>query len=82
MRDRIELSTDLIKFILIYLKGTGWWKYDFCYGKYVKQVHVDEKAGFQTTVLLGEFYEDDHLEWIAQNPQKRPKPKGINNSFF
>ncbi|XP_077286148.1 endoplasmic reticulum lectin 1 isoform X2 [Arctopsyche grandis] len=56
--------------------GTGWWKYDFCYGKYVKQVHIDEKAGFQTTVLLGEFFEDDHLEWIAQNPQKRPKPKG------
>lgn len=54
--------------------GTGWWKYEFCYGKYVKQFHVD-KLGGKTTIMLGTFKEEDHKEYIKNHPEKRPKPK-------
>lgn len=54
--------------------GTGWWKYEFCYGKYVKQFHVD-KLGSKTTIMLGTFKEEDHKEFLKNHPDKRPKPK-------
>ncbi|XP_013185274.1 endoplasmic reticulum lectin 1 isoform X2 [Amyelois transitella] len=53
--------------------GTGWWKYEFCYGKHVTQYHVD-RAGEKTSLLLGKFDEDEHLKWIAENKGKAPKP--------
>ena len=28
--------------------GQGWWKYEFCYGKHVKQYHEFQKGGIQT----------------------------------
>lgn len=55
--------------------GTGWWKYEFCYGKYVKQFHV-EKLGGKTTIMLGTFKEEDHKEYLKKHPEKRPKPVG------
>ncbi|KAJ0175790.1 hypothetical protein K1T71_008949 [Dendrolimus kikuchii] len=53
--------------------GTGWWKYEFCYGKYVKQYHVD-RTGEKTSLLLGKFDEQAHLHWIKENKGKAPKP--------
>ncbi|XP_068632451.1 endoplasmic reticulum lectin 1 isoform X2 [Battus philenor] len=53
--------------------GTGWWKYEFCYGKHVVQYHVD-RTGEKTSVLLGKFNEEAHLEWIKENRGKAPKP--------
>nr|XP_034827027.1 endoplasmic reticulum lectin 1 isoform X2 [Maniola hyperantus] len=53
--------------------GTGWWKYEFCYGKHVIQYHVD-RAGDKTTLLLGKFNEQTHLDWIKENRGKAPKP--------
>ncbi|XP_049868358.1 endoplasmic reticulum lectin 1 isoform X2 [Pectinophora gossypiella] len=53
--------------------GTGWWKYEFCYGKHVVQYHVD-RTGEKTTLLLGKFDEAAHLEWIKENKGKAPKP--------
>lgn len=35
--------------------GTGWWKYEFCYGKTVEQYHI-EKDGSKTSILLGKIY--------------------------
>jgi endoplasmic reticulum lectin 1 len=55
--------------------GTGWWKYEFCYGKYVRQFHVD-KFGSKTSILLGMFDEKTHKEFLQQHPEKRPKAKG------
>ncbi|KAJ2950200.1 hypothetical protein O0L34_g11561 [Tuta absoluta] len=52
--------------------GTGWWKYEFCYGKHVVQYHVD-RTGEKTTLLLGKFDEAAHLEWIKENKGKAPK---------
>lgn len=53
--------------------GTGWWKYEFCYGKYVRQFHVD-KFGSKTSILLGVFDEKAHKEFLQLHPEKRPKP--------
>lgn len=53
--------------------GSGWWKYEFCYGKYVEQYHI-EKDGSKTSINLGKFDRSKHLNWIEKNPQKRPKP--------
>lgn len=53
--------------------GLGWWKYEFCYGKSVKQFHVD-RDGSRTAINLGRFNKAKHLEWIENHPQKRPKP--------
>ncbi|XP_070496411.1 endoplasmic reticulum lectin 1 isoform X2 [Chironomus tepperi] len=54
--------------------GTGWWKYEFCYGKYVKQYHVD-KFGGKTTIMLGTFDETMHQDFLNIHPEKRPKAK-------
>lgn len=54
--------------------GTGWWKYEFCYGKYVKQYHVD-KFGGKTTIMLGTFDESMHKDFLNTHPEKRPKAK-------
>lgn len=53
--------------------GTGWWKYEFCYGKSVEQYHIDPD-GHKTSINLGIFDKAKHLEWIEQHPHKRPKP--------
>lgn len=55
--------------------GTGWWKYEFCYGKYVRQFHVD-KLGSKTSILLGIFDEKAHKDFLQAHPEKRPKPIG------
>lgn len=52
--------------------GTGWWKYEFCYGKYVRQFHVD-KFGSKTSILLGVFDEKSHKDFLQLHPEKRPK---------
>lgn len=54
--------------------GTGWWKYEFCFGKYVRQFHID-KFGSKTSILLGVFDEKAHKEFLQAHPEKRPKPK-------
>jgi len=57
--------------------GSGWWKYEFCYGQKVDQYHEEKGGphGTKRTVLnLGRFNLDKHKEWIDQNPNKRPKP--------
>jgi endoplasmic reticulum lectin 1 len=53
--------------------GSGWWKYQFCYGKTVDQFHVDE-SGEKTVISLGVFDQDKHLKWIQEHPTKKPKP--------
>jgi endoplasmic reticulum lectin 1 len=52
--------------------GSGYWKYEFCYGKYVKQYHVD-KYGSKTTIVLGLFDEKNHKDFLVANAEKRPK---------
>ncbi|KAJ8934589.1 hypothetical protein NQ314_013265 [Rhamnusium bicolor] len=53
--------------------GTGWWKFEFCYGKSVEQYHF-EKDGRKVSISLGLFDKQTHLNWIKEHPHKRPKP--------
>ncbi|XP_041469364.1 endoplasmic reticulum lectin 1-like isoform X2 [Lytechinus variegatus] len=48
--------------------GQGWWKFEFCYGKYAQQYHQD-KTG-KTIVLLGAWDEDAHKKWWADAKTK------------
>ncbi|XP_060105104.1 endoplasmic reticulum lectin 1 [Heteronotia binoei] len=49
--------------------GVGWWKYEFCYGKYVHQYHEDKEKG-KTTVVVGTWNKAEHTHW-AQNNEAR-----------
>lgn len=53
--------------------GTGWWKYEFCYGRYVRQFHIDKNG--ETSIILGIFKENLHKEYLENHPEKRPKLK-------
>ncbi|KAM4692884.1 LOW QUALITY PROTEIN: endoplasmic reticulum lectin 1 [Discoglossus pictus] len=46
--------------------GVGWWKYEFCYGKYVHQYHEDKDLG-KTTIVVGNWKKEDHMEWAKKN---------------
>ena len=52
--------------------GSGWWKYEFCYGKKVDQYH-EEKGGQKTIINLGKFNLLKHKDHLENNPAKRPK---------
>jgi len=52
--------------------GTGWWKYEFCYGKTVKQYH-EEKGERVQLINLGHFDKSKHIKWLSENPSKVPK---------
>lgn len=42
--------------------GSGWWKYEFCYGKQVTQFH-QEANGPRINILLGKWVENAHISW-------------------
>ncbi|XP_050807829.1 endoplasmic reticulum lectin 1 isoform X1 [Gopherus flavomarginatus] len=46
--------------------GVGWWKYEFCYGKYVHQYHEDKESG-KTSVVVGTWNKEEHIEWARKN---------------
>lgn len=52
--------------------GTGWWKYEFCYGRKVEQYHQDA-GGSKNIISLGTWNKEKHLQWLTKNPHKKPK---------
>lgn len=54
--------------------GAGWWKHEVCLGRYARQFHRDQNG--EQSILLGSFNEERHLQWLADNPGKKPKPVG------
>merc|ERR1712227_1122145 len=63
--------------------GQGWWKYEFCYGKHVKQYHefpqeVGKPKKPNDEIYVGKWDEARHLEWAA--PRKVVK-KGVLNKI-
>lgn len=57
---------------MYFLQGSGWWKYEICYNKYIRQVHK-EKGKPDEIVVLGVFNMEDHIKWLSQNEEKQPK---------
>jgi len=51
--------------------GTGWWRFEFCYGKHVIQYHDDKPAkkggtpAKRTTITLGRWDGEAHKKWVA-----------------
>ncbi|XP_054745146.1 endoplasmic reticulum lectin 1 [Anastrepha obliqua] len=60
--------------------GTGWWKYEFCYGRHVRQFHKDKKS--ESELFLGYFSESSHRQWLAKNLDKMPKRGGYSNALW
>lgn len=54
------------------LQGSGWWKYEICYNKYIRQVHK-EKGKPDEIVILGLFNMEEHVKWLDRNEEKKPK---------
>jgi endoplasmic reticulum lectin 1 len=50
--------------------GSGWWKYEFCYGKHVKQFH-EENGKKGATILLGLWDLQRHKQHLEQNVSKQ-----------
>ena len=51
--------------------GTGYWKYEVCFGKKVSQFN-DSPGKQRQTILLGNFDQQAQIEWIEKNPHKAP----------
>lgn len=60
--------------------GTGWWKYEFCYGRHVRQFHKDKKL--ESELFLGYFSESSHRQWLAKNLDKMPKRGGYSTALW
>ena len=45
-----------------FIQGSGWWKYEFCYGKHVNQYHEDKDN--KIVINLGNFEENKHANWV------------------
>ena len=55
--------------------GSGWWRYEYCFGQYVKQFHED--ANGRTDIILGNWDLEAHKEW-AEGQLKL----GLKNSWY
>ena len=65
--------------------GSGWWRYELCYGKHVIQFHVrsfqriqksliglfKDEPGGRTSVVLGKWNREKHIEWIKTYPKRK-----------
>jgi len=62
---------DFLRGTFCFKGGTGWWRFEFCYGKHVIQYHDDPpkkgqaKSTSRTTINLGKWDGDKHREWAA-----------------
>lgn len=64
--------------------GVGWWKYEFCYQKSLKQFHK-ERSGAKTEILLGLWDEGRHIEYLKEVGKTLDisrKPAYIDLQFF
>jgi len=69
----VEIVKQFLKGEHCLVGGSGWWKYEFCYGKKVDQFHVED-SGTRTVISLGKFSQEKHLKWIQEHTSKKPKP--------
>ncbi|KAH8329438.1 hypothetical protein KR074_010632 [Drosophila pseudoananassae] len=60
--------------------GNGWWKYEFCYGRHVRQFHKDKTS--EVEMFLGYFSEDAHRQWATSNPEKGARRPGFSSSIW
>nr|XP_033794150.1 endoplasmic reticulum lectin 1 isoform X1 [Geotrypetes seraphini] len=61
-----QLIKELLSGSYCFHGGVGWWKYEFCYGKYVHQYHEDKELGKTTTIVVGTWKKEEHIEWAKK----------------
>ncbi|XP_060663936.1 LOW QUALITY PROTEIN: endoplasmic reticulum lectin 1 [Drosophila nasuta] len=59
--------------------GTGWWKYEFCYGRHVRQFHKDKNS--EVELFLGYYSEELHRAWYATQPEKGAR-QAVSSSLW
>ncbi|KAH8298049.1 hypothetical protein KR018_005261 [Drosophila ironensis] len=60
--------------------GNGWWRYEFCYGRHVRQFHKDKSS--EVELFLGYFSEEAHRQWATSNPEKGARRPGFSSSIW
>lgn len=58
--------------------GTGWWKYEFCFQKSLKQFHK-EKKGTKTEILLGIWDEKMHIDHVKESAKIHDTSKKVTH---
>lgn len=53
--------------------GSGWWLYEFCFGRHVLQYHKEPNSRKRVEILLGKWDEAIHTQWLAKSPAKKKK---------
>lgn len=61
-------------------QGNGWWKYEFCYGRHVRQFHKDKNS--EVELFLGYFSEEAQRQWANTNPDKGARRTGFTSSIW
>lgn len=57
-------------------KNKDWWSYEFCYGKYVRQFHIEDGKIVGEVTFLG-YYESEY-DWNNTTDQQDKKVKNYN----
>ncbi|XP_065176120.1 endoplasmic reticulum lectin 1-like [Sycon ciliatum] len=53
--------------------GSGWWMYEFCFGKQVLQYHREPNSKKRVEILLGRWDKKVHVQWMSQAARRKKK---------
>ncbi|CAH8541712.1 unnamed protein product [Schistosoma mattheei] len=57
----------------------GWWTYEICFNKFIRQYHLDANTKQLQEIRLGHWDLDAHLKWFEENNVKKQKSSGSSN---
>ncbi|CAH8584217.1 unnamed protein product [Schistosoma rodhaini] len=57
----------------------GWWTYEICFNKFVRQYHLDANTKQLQEIRLGNWDLDNHVKWFEENNLKKQKSSGSSN---
>lgn len=61
------------------LKTKDWWTYEFCYGRYIKQYHIEDGQISGVVMTLGQF--DSDYEWKTKQEEQGESSKLEQNRY-
>lgn len=65
-----KMMENFLRGQMCFTGGSGWWRYEFCYGKHVKQYH-EENGKKGATIVLGKWDVNRHRQQLTDNPAKQ-----------
>uniref|UniRef100_A0A095B3Q8 Endoplasmic reticulum lectin 1 n=1 Tax=Schistosoma haematobium TaxID=6185 RepID=A0A095B3Q8_SCHHA len=57
----------------------GWWTYEICFNKFIRQYHLDANTKKLQEIRLGHWDLDAHLKWFEENNVKKQKSSDSSN---